>query len=170
VQTQALLVIIMEGELPRQIFLDGGSHPKDWNPAWLGHSIGHWDGDTLVVDTTGFNDKTWFGGQGPTATPHTEKMHITEGYRRADLGHLEIEVTIEDPDTFIKPWIFKRAAELAPDDEIQEYVCTENDATASTWPASDTKVELYIYGPYRWVRIPAKPNADSGRKPNGIPG
>jgi hypothetical protein len=127
VQTQALLVIIVEGELPRQIFLDGRSHPKDWNPAWLGHSIGHWDGDTLVVDTIGFNDKAWFGGQGPTASPHTEKMHITERYRRADLGHLEIELTIEDPDTFIKPWIIKRAAELAPNEEILEYVCTENE-------------------------------------------
>jgi len=124
VQTPALLVIIAEVDLPRQIFLDGRGHPKDWNPTWLGHSIGHWDGDTLVVDTTGFNDKTWFDGGG---IPHTEKMHITERFHRADLGHLEIDVTIEDPDTFTKPWVIKRAAELAPNDEIQEYVCTENE-------------------------------------------
>lgn len=123
-QTQTLLVIIAEGELPRQVFLDGRGHPKDWNPAWMGHSIGHWDGDTLVVDTTGFNDKAWFGGGG---IPHTEKMHITERYHRVDLGHLEIEFTIEDPDTFVKPWVIKRAAELAPNDEILEYVCTENE-------------------------------------------
>jgi len=77
VQTQALLLIIAEGELPRQVFLDGRGHPKDWNPTWLGHSIGHWDGDTLVVDTTGFNDKAWFDGGG---IPHTEKLHITERY------------------------------------------------------------------------------------------
>jgi len=124
VQTPALLVIIAEGDLTRQVFLDGRSHPKDWNPTWLGHSIGHWDGDTLVVDTTGFNDKAWFDGGG---IPHTEKMHVTERYHRADLGHLEIEVTIEDPDTFVKPWVIKRTADLAPNDEIQEYVCTENE-------------------------------------------
>jgi hypothetical protein len=124
VQSPALLVIIAEGDLTRQVFLDGRGHPKDWNPTWLGHSIGHWDGDTLVVDTTGFNDKAWFDGGG---IPHTEKMHITERFHRTDLGHLEIEFTIEDPDTFIKPWIIKRAAELAANEEIQEYVCTENE-------------------------------------------
>ena len=78
----------------------------------------------MVVDTTGFNDKAWFDGAG---VPHTEKMHITERYHRPDLGHLEIEFTIEDPDTFTKPWVIKRAAELAPNEEIQEYVCTENE-------------------------------------------
>jgi hypothetical protein len=124
VQTQTLLVIIAEGELPRQVFLDGRGHPKDFNPAWMGHSIGQWDGDTLVVDTTGFNDRAWFSAGG---IPHTEKMRITERYRRVDLGHLEIEITIEDPDTFVKPWVIKRVAELAPNDEIQEYVCTENE-------------------------------------------
>ena len=124
VQTPTLLVIIAEGDLTRQVFLDGRGHPKDLNPAWLGHSIGHWDGDTLVVDTTGFNDKAWFDGAG---VPHTQKMHITERFHRVDLGHLEIEFSIEDPDTFVKPWVIKRAAELAPNDEIQEYVCTENE-------------------------------------------
>ena len=125
VQTQTLLVIIVEGELPRQVFLDGRGHPKDWNPAWMGHSVGYWDGDTLVVDTVGFNDKAWLSGV--NSIPHTEKMHLTERYHRPDLGHLEIEFTIEDPDTFTKPWVFKRAADLAPNDEIQEYVCTENE-------------------------------------------
>ncbi len=125
VQTPTLLVLITEGELPRQIFLDGRGHPKDFNPAWMGHSIGHWEGDILLVDTTGFNDKAWFNAG--ISIPHTEKMHITERYRRVDLGHLEIEFTIEDPDTFVKPWVIKRAAELAPNEEIQEYVCTENE-------------------------------------------
>jgi Carboxypeptidase regulatory-like domain len=124
VQTPTLLVIIAEGDPTRQVFLDGRGHPTDSNPTWLGHSIGHWDRDTLVVDTTGFNDKAWFDGGG---IPHTEKMHITERYRRVDLGHLEIAFTIEDPDTFLKPWVIKRVAELAPNEEIQEYVCTENE-------------------------------------------
>jgi hypothetical protein len=124
VQTSTLLVIISEGDMTRQVFLDGRSHPKDSDPTWLGHSIGHWEGDTLVVDTTGFNDKAWFDGRG---IPHKEKMRITERFQRIDLGHLEIGITIEDTDTFSKPWVIKRAAELAPNDEIREYVCTENE-------------------------------------------
>ena len=113
-----------DGNRIRRIYTDGRGHPEISDPTFHGHSIGHWDRDTLVVDTTGFNDKAWFDGGG---IPHTEKMHITERYRRVDLGHLEIAFTIEDPDTFLKPWVIKRVAELAPNEEIQEYVCTENE-------------------------------------------
>jgi hypothetical protein len=74
--------------------------------------------------TIGFNNKAWFDF---IVSPHTEKAHVTERFRRLNLGHLEIEITIEDPDTFTKPWVTKRVAELAPNDEIQEYVCTENE-------------------------------------------
>jgi hypothetical protein len=124
VQTPALLVIMLEGELPRQVFLDGRSHPNNLNPTWVGHSIGHWDRDTLVVDTVGFNDRSWLDLQG---RPHTEKLHMTERYRRADLGHLEIEITIDDPGAYVKPWTTKSVADLAPQEEIMEYVCTENE-------------------------------------------
>jgi hypothetical protein len=124
VQTPALLVILIEGELPRQVFTDGRDHPKDLNPTWVGHSVGHWEGDTLVVDTVGFNDRSWLDLQG---RPHTENMHMTERYRRADLGHLEIETTIDDPGAYTKPWVLKSVADLAPKEEIQEYVCTENE-------------------------------------------
>ena len=78
----------------------------------------------MCIRDRGFNDRAWLEGRG---IPHTEKMHITERYHRVDLGHMEIEITVEDPDTFTKPWVIKRAAELAPNDEIQEYVCTENE-------------------------------------------
>jgi hypothetical protein len=126
VHTPSYLVMISEMDLPgyRQIYLDGRGHPKDFFPTWTGHSTGKWDGDTLVVDTIGFNDKSWLS---PAGEPHTEKMHLTERYHRPDLGHLEIEFTIEDPDTFVKPWVIKRDADLAPTEEVEELICTENE-------------------------------------------
>lgn len=129
VQTPARLVMLFEDDIPshRTVYLDGRKHPKDPNPNWMGHSIGHWDGDTLVVDTVGFNDKTWLDNQGH---PHTEMLHVTERMRRPDLGHLEIEFTIEDPGAYRKPWIIKRVADLDPHDEIGEYVCTEGERDA----------------------------------------
>jgi len=123
VQTPALLVMLPEGELPRQVFLDGRGHPKDPDSTWLGHSIGKWEGDALVIDTVGFNDKTWLGLEG---YPHTEMMHVTERYGRPDFGHLEIGITVEDPGAFVKPWTIKKVSALAPNDEITESVCTEN--------------------------------------------
>jgi hypothetical protein len=127
VQTPSLLVMLFEDDTPshRQVFLDGRGHPKDPNPNWMGHSIGHWDGDTLVVDTVGFNDESWLDNIGH---PHTEKLHIIERLHRVDLGHLEIEFTIEDPDTYSKPWVIKRVADLNTKDEIGEYVCIDKDA------------------------------------------
>lgn len=126
VQTPTLLLMIFEDDLPshRQVFLDGRAHPKDPNPTWMGHSIGRWDGDTLVIDTVGFNDLSWLDAQGH---PHTEKMHVIERYHRVDLGHLEIEITVEDPGAYRKPWIMKRATEIDPNDDIGEYVCAENE-------------------------------------------
>ena len=122
-QTPTLLVMLFEDDVPRQIYLDGRSHPKDFSPTFTGHSIGKWEGDTLVIDTVGFNDKTWIDSQG---RPHTEKMHVTERIRRPDLGHLEIEITIEDPDAYTQPWVMKRASELAPHEDVGEFICTEN--------------------------------------------
>ncbi len=121
VETPALLVMLFEDDIPshRQVFLDGRGHPKDMDPRWFGHSIGHWEGDTLVIDTVGFDDRSWLTAQGH---PHTEMMHVIERFRRPDLGHLEIEFTIDD----VKPWIIKRAADLDTNDEVGEYVCTEN--------------------------------------------
>jgi hypothetical protein len=127
VQTPTLLVTYSEGQLPRQIFLDGRSHPKDPNPAWWGHSVGHWEGDTLVVDSIGFNDKTWLDLNGH---PHTEAMHLVERYRRPDLGHLELELTVEDAGALKTPWIIKRTYNLDPKDDIMEAVCTENEKDA----------------------------------------
>jgi hypothetical protein len=125
VQTKNLLVMLFEDDIPshRQVFLDGRGHPKDPNPSWMGHSVGHWEGDTLVVETVGFNDRSWLDPQGH---PHTEQMRVIERLRRPDLGHLEIEFTIDDPAAYAKPWVFRRASDLDVKDEVGEYVCTEN--------------------------------------------
>ena len=98
------------------------AHPADWSPTWMGHSIGTWDGDTLVIDSVGFNDKTWFHND----MPHTERLHVIERYRRLDLGRLEVEVTYDDPGTLTKPWSSRFIWELVPGEEIQEYVCENN--------------------------------------------
>ena len=124
VQTPKLLVMMYEGEFPRQIFLDGRPHPKDPNPTWLGHSIGHWEEDTLVVDSIGFNGKGWVGFNGE---PATEMLHITERYRRTDLGHLSIEVTVDDPGAYVKPWTIKKISALAPNYELMEFICNEGE-------------------------------------------
>jgi hypothetical protein len=129
VQTPTLLVMLFEDDIPshRQVFLDGRGHPTDPNPMWMGHSIGHWEGDTLVIDTVGFDDRSWLDTAGH---PHTEKMHVIERFRRPDLGHLEIEFTIDDPGAYAKPWKITRASELDAGDDIGEYVCNENEKDA----------------------------------------
>jgi len=111
-----------------QMLLDGRPHPPSVGPNWLGHSVGTWDGDTLVVDAIGFHDRGWlnFGGQ-----PHSDKLHVTERLRRPDLGHLEIEITLDDQGAFRKTWTGTKYATLAPDVELQEYVFNENNRDAA---------------------------------------
>ena len=123
VQTPTLLVQLFE-DIPshRQVFLDGRGHPKDPDPTWKGHSIGKWEGETLIIDTVGFSDKSWL----PANLPHTEMLHIVERYRRTDLAHLAIDVTIEDPGTLMRPWNLHMVWDLAPGEEILEYVCENN--------------------------------------------
>lgn len=124
VQTPALVVILDEGNTHsyRQLFMDGRGHPKDLDPLWMGDSIANWDGDTLVVDTVGFNDKTWLNGQG---LPHSDQLHVIERYTRPDLGHLNVEITLDDPKAFTQPHTFKRSFTLMQNWEIHEYVCNE---------------------------------------------
>src|SRR5262249_24256773 len=101
VQTPALIVILFEDLSYRQVFLDGRTLPIDPNPSFMGYSIGRWDGDTLVVESAGFSDRSWldFGGH-----PHTEALTITERFRRRDTGHLELRETFEDPGFYARPW------------------------------------------------------------------
>jgi len=123
VQTPALILILNPDLTYRQIFLDGRALPHDPNPAWMGYSVGHWEGDTLVVQSAGFNDRTWLDRDGH---PHTEALRTTERYRRRDFGHLELEVTLEDAAVYARPWTVAVRAELAVDTELLEYVCNEN--------------------------------------------
>jgi hypothetical protein len=127
VQTPSLLVVLFE-DAPgfRQVFLDGRGHPSNWDPTWMGHSIAQWKRDELVVDTIGFNDRSWLGGLGGGNVPHTEMLHMTERYRRLDFGHLEALVTFEDPGTFLKPFHMHVKFDLAPQEELMEYVCENN--------------------------------------------
>jgi hypothetical protein len=121
-QVPGLLVMLFE-DAPgfRQIFLDGRSHPAEVNPSWYGHSVGRWEGDTLVVDTVGFNDRSWVG-----VYPHTEQLRATERYRRPEYGRLEIQLVFEDPGTFTRPWTQNFVWYLAPQEELIEYVCENN--------------------------------------------
>jgi len=107
----------------RQIFVDGRQAPKDPNPNWLGYSVGHWDGDSLVVETSGFVENSWLDNGGH---PGTQAMHVTERFRRKDFGHAEIFITIDDPKAYTKPWSVTLPLQLQPDTELLEYICTEN--------------------------------------------
>jgi hypothetical protein len=137
-QTPSVIAFLYEDLVHRQIFMDGRTLPQDPNPDWMGYSVGHWEGDTLVVESAGFNDRTWLDGGGH---PHTEALHLTERYQRRDFGHMALKVTIEDPKAYNKPWTIEVKVELAPDTEMIEYVCAENekDLTHLVGKASDQK-------------------------------
>jgi hypothetical protein len=124
VQTPTHYFLLFEGNIHsyRQIFMNA-KHPEDPDPTWFGHSVGHWEGNTLLVDTVGFNDKFWFDYKGH---PHTEKLHTIERYTRTDEGHMAIEVTIDDPGTYTQPFTTVGRATLMPGAEILEYICQEN--------------------------------------------
>ncbi|HEY7388030.1 MAG TPA: hypothetical protein VH640_05945 [Bryobacteraceae bacterium] len=128
VQTPGLLVILYEyGTTFRQIFLDGRELPKDPNPTWMGYSVGHWEGDTLVVESNGFNGKAWLSFEG---VPITDALHLTERMRRRDFGHMDVQLTIDDPKAYMRPWTTELHPELIPDTELIEFVCNENEKDA----------------------------------------
>jgi hypothetical protein len=138
VQQPKLIVFLFEGNIHsyRQIFMDGRGHPADLDPTWYGHSIAKWEGDTLVVDSVGFNDKFWFDFAGH---PHTEKLHITERYRRPDYSRLDFEVVIDDPGAYTKPFTMYGHSPLMEDSELMEYICNENNQDVSHILGKDTR-------------------------------
>jgi len=107
----------------RQIFTDGRELPKNANPTWLGYSVGHWEGDTFVVETRGFVENSWLDNFGH---PGTESLHVTERFHRRDFGHMDIQITIDDPKAYTKPWTITLPLTLQADDELIEYICGEN--------------------------------------------
>jgi hypothetical protein len=124
VQTPMLVVLLYETSANstfRQLFLDGRSVPKDAQPTWLGYSVGHWDGGTLVVDTTGFNGRAWVDTL--KGHPQTESAHVTERFTRRDFGHMEIDITIDDPGAYAKPWRATVPFHMLTDTDLIETYC-----------------------------------------------
>jgi hypothetical protein len=107
----------------RQFFMDGRQLPKDANPQWFGYSVARWDGDTLVVESSGFNGKAWLDQVGH---PSTEALRVTERFIRRDFGHMDIVSTIDDPKAYKKPWSYTQPLRLLADTELLELVCNEN--------------------------------------------
>jgi hypothetical protein len=138
VQTPGLLLMLDEDLTYRQIFVDGRTLETEPNPSWMGYSVGRWEGDTLVVDSFGFNDRTWLDRDGH---PHSEALRMTERYRRLDFGHMQIEITLNDPKVYARPWTVSLSAELNPDTELLESVCNESHHSLEHWvgKASDEK-------------------------------
>jgi len=124
IQTPSLVAILSEDLTYRQIFLDGRDLPQDPNPSFTGYSAGHWEGDTLVVESNGYKDTTWLDFAGH---PHSEDLRITERYLRRDFGHMEIQETLRDPKIYARPLTFTIQANLVPDTEMIEFVCAENE-------------------------------------------
>ena len=134
-QTPTAIAILNEDLTYRVIHTDGRELEADPAPSWMGYSAGRWDGDTLVVESGGFNDKTWASRYG---VAHTETLRITERYRRPDFGHLQVEVTFTDPGAFTKPWGFAVNMTLAADTEMLEAICERN---SEDWAGSLSDTE-----------------------------
>src|SRR5581483_8268942 len=130
IQSHNMLVMLFEDLTYRQVFLDGRPLPKDPNPSWMGYSIGHWDGDTLIVESNGYNERTWLDFEGH---PHSEDLRVTERLRRPDFGHLELERTLVDPKALAAPLVIPIKLELYADSEMIEYVCAENERDKTHW-------------------------------------
>jgi hypothetical protein len=125
VQTAGLIVMLYERDTNfRQIYTDGRKLPEDPSPAWFGHSVARWDADTLVVDTAGFNDRGWLDARGHT---HSDLLRVTERFHRRDFGHMDVEITLDDPKTYARPFTIRLNQLLLPETDLIEYFCSENE-------------------------------------------
>jgi len=124
VQMPSRILFMYEGggHVWRQVWMDGRGHPEDPNPDWLGHSIGHWERDTLVVDTVGFNDRTWLDDAGH---PHTDKLHVIERFTRTSPGAMQYEVVIDDPGAYTRSWSASTTFVFRPGDKLSEDICLD---------------------------------------------
>jgi hypothetical protein len=169
--TPKLVLMLFEGNthMYRQFFVDGSSHPKDLKPTFYGDSRAHWDGDTLVVDTVSFFEKSWYDFAG---TPHTKDMHLVETFHRIDFGNMEMQVTITDPGVFTKPWVMNRTTTLETDFDMTEYVCNENNQDPehlnATIGSKDHEKRL-VNGvpPVQAKKAPAPPSGPTPRAEDG---
>jgi hypothetical protein len=140
IQTPAVVVILNDDLTYRQIYLDGRKLEKDPNPTWMGYSVGHWDGDTLEVESNGFNESTWLDVDGH---PHTEGLHMTERYRRPDFGHIEVQIILDDSKAYAKPWTVAVKMDLETDTELLEFTC-ENEKDRAHMPTSAKGNDLKV--------------------------
>ncbi len=123
-EVPGMVVILYEAiQGYRQIFTDGRQLPKDPNPAWMGYSVGRWEGDVFVVESSGFNDDVWLDNMG---RPATGALRVTERFVRRTVGQMDIEITIDDPKAYTRPWNVTQRLALQPDTELLEYICNEN--------------------------------------------
>jgi hypothetical protein len=129
VQTPGAMFMLYERDTTyRQVYTDGRKLPDDPQPSWLGYSIGKWDGDSLVVDSIGFNDRGWLDARAHT---HGEALHLTERFHRLDFGHMELQLTIDDPETYTKPITIRLKQRLLADTDLLQSFCAENEKDAS---------------------------------------
>ena len=125
IQTPQQMVMLFEHYDPhRQIYTDGRPVPLNPEPSWMGYASGKWEGNTLVVESLGFNDKTWLDAGGH---PHSEALRLTERYHRKDFGHMDIDVTVNDPKYYTRPFTVTLPFHLIPDSDVLEAVCAENE-------------------------------------------
>ena len=137
IQTPGEILMLYEVEtIFRQIFTDGRKIPQDPSPTWLGYSVGHWDGDTLVIETAGFNDRSWLDARGHG---HSEQMRVEERFHRRDFGHMDVSVTITDPKVFSKPFTINFVEGLLPDTDVFEHICYEDEKDAAHLPGRPGK-------------------------------
>jgi len=123
VQTPTLIVFAFDDMMHREIFMDGRALEQDPNPTWMGYSVGRWEGDTLVVESNGYSDRSWLDFDGH---PHTEELRITERYTRRDFGHIDVHVTMVDPKAYFKPITFSMPMQYRADTELLEFICDNN--------------------------------------------
>jgi hypothetical protein len=137
IQTPGEIIMLYEVETTfRQIFTDGRAQLTDPSPTWMGYSVGKWEGDTMVVDTVGFNDLSWLDARGHG---HSEDMQVEERFQRRDFGHLDVTVTITDPKTFTRPVTINFVEDLLPDTDLLEHYCLENERDAGHQPGRGAK-------------------------------
>ena len=123
IQTPTQIIMLYEYMNVFRVIPLNAKHPDDLIPSYMGNSVGHWEGDTLVVDVIGFNDKTWLAG---TGTFHTDALHVTERYTRVDKDQINYDVTMEDPNVLTKPWTLHTTIMLREGTRLEEYPCAEN--------------------------------------------
>jgi hypothetical protein len=169
IQSPAFVALLFNADVGddyRQIYLDGRELPKNPNPTWRGYSVGHWEGDTLVVETAGFNDRSWLDMVGH---PHSERLHVSERFRRVDFGHMDLQVTFDDPEVMTRPLSIRDVINYMPDTDMLEGVCENERDTphlAGQTAERGVKVDAAILAKYAGTYV--LPDAVPGMPP-GFP-